>query len=383
MSASTEKDAIRAEIERTRGDMSRTVDQIEERLSPAHLKEQIADVKQAAVGEYHEAKDHVKADLAREISEAKARVAEEVRNAKRTLRLEMRQAKHAVHQATVGKVRHMADDARTSIVDTIRENPIPSAMIAIGLGWLLMGGGKRTDRTGVRLRSAHDHDGYDLRSLGDLHDDDDLYGFGPERFGEDGRSAEGVRGRIRRGAEEAIDSVRDGAAEFGGRARDGAGRLADRAGGVLHDVSDAASSFAERAGGGIEHLAHDARDAATELAGDARRTGRRVARSANRQYERAEAGFENALRENPLAVGAVALAVGAAIGLGLPHTEKEDDWMGETKDRLLDRARGRVEGVAQRAVQTAHAKVDEIAGDGSSGREERRSTPRESSPNVV
>jgi hypothetical protein len=45
-------------------------------------------------------------------------------------------------------------------------------------------------------------------------------------------------------------------------------------------------------------------------------------------------------RENPLALGALAIAIGAAIGLSLPHTHVEDEWMGEAKERLLRRAEG-------------------------------------------
>ena len=44
------------------------------------------------------------------------------------------------------------------------------------------------------------------------------------------------------------------------------------------------------------------------------------------------------LHEQPLVLGAVGLAVGAAIGAALPTTETEDEWLGDTRDRLKDRA---------------------------------------------
>ncbi|MGH6899967.1 MAG: hypothetical protein ACREJ5_26005 [Geminicoccaceae bacterium] len=47
------------------------------------------------------------------------------------------------------------------------------------------------------------------------------------------------------------------------------------------------------------------------------------------------------LHEQPLVLGAIGLAVGAAIGAALPKTETEDEWMGDTRDRLKDQA-GRV-----------------------------------------
>jgi len=355
---------IQADIERTRGDMSRTVNEIEERLSPAHIKEQIADVKQAAVGQYHDAKDHVKEDLSRELTEAKIRMQEELRHAKRAMQMQVHDVKRAVHDATVGKVQHMAHDARTGIVDTIRENPIPSAMIALGLGWLMMSGKSDTRRNDVNVRS--------MRSRYDNFDNSyDDYLFGGAEFDEYSLGYEGrdydrneggrvrrvaqsardgvadVGARVRGGVSDVTDRVRGGVHDATDRVRDGAGRLVDQAQRVGHDVSDTASDLAHRAGDRVEHLARDAR-----------MTGRRVVRRAGHEFERAEAGFERTMRENPLALGAVALAVGAAVGLSLPHTAKEDELMGQAKDRLFDRA----EDVAHGVLETATEKVEELGG---------------------
>jgi hypothetical protein len=371
------KAAIEADIVRTRDDMSRTVNEIEERLSPAHIKEQIADVKEAAIGQYHDAKDHVKADLSNEIAEAKLRVQEEVQHAKRMLQEEMRHAKRAVHDATVGKVQHMARDARTGIMDTIRENPVPSAMIAIGLGWLLMGGGKSQRRDDIRVRQIRGYDDrFDFGSPRDI--DDDEYGYGVE-------AREPIGRRVRRGAEGALHSVQHTAEGAMHSVQETAGQVVGQAQGALHDATDAASSLAHRAGEGIDHLTHDARDAAVHFANDAQRAGRRAIRGAGRGIQRAEAGFESTLRDNPLAVGAVALAVGAAVGLALPHTEREDELMGAAKDRLLQKA----EGAAHEALQTASTKVEELTSKveskvEASGKSEQKPKmmPRESNPNI-
>ena len=45
------------------------------------------------------------------------------------------------------------------------------------------------------------------------------------------------------------------------------------------------------------------------------------------------------MRNNPMAVGAVALAAGALIGTLMPRTEVEDTYMGETRDTVVDSAR--------------------------------------------
>jgi hypothetical protein len=338
------KAAIEADIARTRDDMSRTVDAIEERLSPAHLKEQIADVKSAAIDQYHEAKEHVKADLSNEIAEAKLRVQEEVQHAKRMLRTEMQDAKRAVREATVGKVQHMARDARTGIMDTIRENPVPSAMIAIGVGWLLMGGGKKSERRDdIRVRQyRYRDDGYELGAPHGVYErEDDDYEV----------EARSVGRRVRRGAEDALHSVQDRA-----------GQVVDRAGSALHDATDAASHLASEAG----------------------TAGRRAIRRAGRRFERAESGIESTLRENPLAVGAVALAVGAAVGLALPHTEREDELLGAAKERLLEKAQDFAEDAVQNASQRVEQLTTQIEDKVDAKLEQRPSKPRprESNPNL-
>jgi hypothetical protein len=55
--------------------------------------------------------------------------------------------------------------------------------------------------------------------------------------------------------------------------------------------------------------------------------------------QRMRSGFFETLHEQPLVLGALGLAVGAAIGASLPTTEREDEWLGEAGDRLKDGAR--------------------------------------------
>ena len=48
--------------------------------------------------------------------------------------------------------------------------------------------------------------------------------------------------------------------------------------------------------------------------------------------------YTHHLEENPLAVGAVALALGAAVGLALPSTRYEGELLGQARQDLLDKA---------------------------------------------
>jgi hypothetical protein len=52
------------------------------------------------------------------------------------------------------------------------------------------------------------------------------------------------------------------------------------------------------------------------------------------------------MRDNPLAAGAVAIAAGTAVGLLIPSTQIESEYIGETGERLVER----VEDVARDAL---------------------------------
>nr|WP_298719541.1 hypothetical protein [uncultured Steroidobacter sp.] len=54
---------------------------------------------------------------------------------------------------------------------------------------------------------------------------------------------------------------------------------------------------------------------------------------------RASSNFAGLVREQPLALGALALAAGAMIGAALPMTEAENKWVGPVHDRTVARAK--------------------------------------------
>jgi hypothetical protein len=120
---------------------------------------------------------------------------------------------------------------------------------------------------------------------------------------------------------------------MGSRAEMLAHQVQDQAKPALDEATDEADTLVRRAGEvrsqlghSAETLAHDARDVAG----------------------RWEGTFERTLRENPLPVGAIALALGVAAGLAIPSTRIEDEWVGEFRDKAIDE----VEGLAEQALGT-------------------------------
>lgn len=220
-------------------------------------------------------------------------------------------AKETVREATVGKVEQMAsnvadtasgfvDDARytaqdagSGILETVKRNPIPAAMAGIGIGWLL------THRSsGQSSRASWDRarwTGSDRRF---------------SRFDD----YETGRGRYGSGSGESVQ---------------------DRAGGAVDQVGQQASQFADTVGSKVSGAADQARSTVGQMPDQFGGVARDVQWNAQRMVE-----------DNPLAVGAIAVAVGAAIGMALPETQ--------TEQRILGPA-------AEKAVSTAEQTASEAA----------------------
>lgn len=96
----------------------------------------------------HGAHDPAPGDIRRDIEQTRARMGETIETLGDRLnpsRLRQ-QVKDNVREATIGRMKTMADNARNrmtqggrGLVETVKENPIPAAMIVGGLGWLLFG----------------------------------------------------------------------------------------------------------------------------------------------------------------------------------------------------------------------------------------------------
>ena len=246
---------IRREIEQTRANMTDTIDAIQERLSPTHIKEQL----------------------------------------KQRVRREYEDAKQTVRGATVRKVENMVkrasdivDQSRRNVVDVIKANPIPATMIGVGVCWMLWSARGQNGRTSQRLGA------------------DDRMGLGNTGGSLDQR-------------------ITDTANSFATRAKDA--------------VTGAVGQVQTKAG----EIAGTAKETLNDATARARETATQLADQAQQQAQRLKQGIETSLQERPLAIGAVALALGVAVGLALPQTRKENELLGETRNSLLDQAQATVD----------------------------------------
>lgn len=116
-----------------------------------------------------------------------------------------------------------------------------------------------------------------------------------------------------------------------------------------------------------EHM-HDMGKGVSDKLGTARqRTGESMHHamdSARHGAQRANEGFHTMLDENPMAIGAMGIAVGALLGALLPSTRREDELLGEKSDRLKDEVR---HAAREGRDRVAEAGREVTRGDGSSG----------------
>jgi ElaB/YqjD/DUF883 family membrane-anchored ribosome-binding protein len=125
-------------------------------------------------------------------------------------------------------------------------------------------------------------------------------------------------------------------------------QLQDVAGGAKEHILEAATDLRE--------AAHKAKDHTLDRLGEVKHSAEEHFDSAKTTlHDRAESAresYDGILEDNPLILGAVAIAVGLAVGLLAPPTQKEDAMMGPTRDHLLDQARSIVDNARQAAVES-------------------------------
>jgi ElaB/YqjD/DUF883 family membrane-anchored ribosome-binding protein len=180
-----------------------------------------------------------------------------------------------------------AQEAGSGIVEAIRQNPLPAALAGVGLGWLFVS----SRRQSATFRAPYRDVAY--------RDAAYVEGY-PPRY--EGQGAGGSS------AGQALGNARDRAGETATQAQDKAGELASR-------TQDRVSSLGDQA---------------------------------RYQAQRASGGFQRMLRENPLAMGALGVGVGAAVGLAIPETSKEHEVMGEARDNLVEKAQEKAQDAQQR-----------------------------------
>lgn len=193
--------------------------------------------------------------------------------------------------------RHGGEFSR-NLVDTVTHNPMPTLMTAIGVLWMAIG--QQRSQPGYQLNESIR--GFDTPSSAS-------YGVDEEYQTSDG--AEGFKSK----AEHAKGSL----GEAMGSASSG-----------IHERADDMRAQANKMRGRMEHARHSTGD----------------------QLHRASEGLQRSFEQQPLALGAMGIALGALLGASFPSTRREQELMGDKARQVKEEAKHTAEDAYQRAKGT-------------------------------
>lgn len=248
-------DEILAEIDRTRGEMDRTLSAIEQRLTPGQLMDQSL--------------DYLKNSGANEFAH--------------------------------------------NLGGAAKNNPLPVALVGIGLAWLMALGRQPAQHEGAMAYGSGGGSRMRERMSSMKEKASGMMQSVSERMGSAKEQISGKIGSMRESASGSMDSMRE-------RASFGMGSMEEHAGGTME-------SMRGRAG----HM------------GD----------SARQQWQRARGGIDSLINEQPLALGAIGLAIGALLGGVTPRTRKEEEMMGEASRNLIEKTKDAAAPHLEKAKETA------------------------------
>ncbi|HET6726339.1 MAG TPA: DUF3618 domain-containing protein [Gammaproteobacteria bacterium] len=137
----------------------------------------------------------------------------------------------------------------------------------------------------------------------------------------------------------------------------GTGRATARAGELKDEMKGKAGAAADRtreAAHNAKERVHDARERMHRAREETRDLGRRASGSMRDAADQ----VSRVMHEQPLIVGALGIALGAALAAGLPRTSTEDKLMGGIRDEAMDKATEAGQERAEQAEATAHAAAE-------------------------
>ena len=139
--------------------------------------------------------------------------------------------------------------------------------------------------------------------------------------------------------------------------------LRDKVGEYASTARETVGEYASTARETVGEYATSAKETAGEYAQSARESARSAARRARSAANTATTATTDWVTDNPMAAGAIALAVGAAIGLSAPRTELENCTMGETRDRALEKASQLAKNLKENVGNKVATAAENIVGD--------------------
>jgi ElaB/YqjD/DUF883 family membrane-anchored ribosome-binding protein len=286
--------------------------------------------------------------IQREIEETQARLSDTLDA------IQQRLAPRRIMDQVVDMYKNSSSNTTSGIADTIRNNPIPIALVGLGLGWLAWSGTNHPQMD-ARLRKGR---------------------YWAERRGAEARSRSGEYGaKAGSYAREYGETIRERASDWTDRAREAVDSVRDRISGH-RDEADSQQVYGTSytgtstdrgygTGGAYRHTNEYGEQAGEQ----ARHYGEQARHRARQGYD----SFWHMVDDHPMMAGLVGMVVGAALGASIPASRYENELVGDYSDDLFERTRSYGADMIERATQVARSAAEagvEAASD--AGREEAR-----------
>ncbi|PWC49413.1 hypothetical protein [Azospirillum sp. TSA6c] len=220
-----------------------------------------------------------------------------------------------------------------SVLDSVTGNPIPLALVGIGLGWL-----------------ALSSTGYDRRIA---------------------RSSTVRNARHRMG--DAVDYARETLSDAGESVRNAASSAYDSASGAVSSAYDSASGTVSGMVGGSDngHVSdpvsgrgdlHNQRQSQGYVSRGVSRLSSMTPSTDHLRHRAHDmsTGFWDLIEDHPIVAGAMGVALGAAIGAALPGTRYEKQWVGDYADEATERAKSIAMDALDRGTRAAQAAAQTV-----------------------
>lgn len=195
----------------------------------------------------------------------------------------------------------------SSLGKSVQENPIPLILTATGIAWMMFFSGRRSTAKSDDFKTA-----------------DEPWGGVPGAIAE---TSSRIGDQMKSGAETARSQV----AQSADAVKETVNRTTDAVKDTYNRTTDAVKDKMER----TRNLAHV-------------------------QAQRARDRFNMTLEEQPLVLGAIGIAIGAAVGALLPSTKQEDRLMGEVSDKTVEKGKEFAATSYSKGVETASQAIDRV-----------------------
>jgi len=219
----------------------------------------------------------------------------------------------------------------------VQANPVPAALIGMGALWMLMGGGRTTAAAALLSGGVS-------RVADTLAPAASAVSSGVSRLA-DGVSD--IAASAKDGVSDLAASARDSVSDLASGVRDAAGQAFDTAGEAAADGAKGLTSTAARAGSQLSQQAGSVGRSATEFAGTI------------------QGNLAQTFERQPLLVGVVGLAIGAAIAGAFRKTHFEEEMIGghaaafkDKVETLVSEQTENLSGMANRAVDAVKQEVE-------------------------